>query len=104
MEFITYGGILWIGMIIGWKLRERAAIRQLEQLQLEEIEEYVENKKIPITVEIVDDQWFIYKKEDGSFMAQGESWEEVTDRMAERFPEKRFIIEPENAKAVGLNL
>jgi hypothetical protein len=37
-------------------------------------------------------------------MAQGDTWEEVTNRMAERFPEKRFIVDADNAKEVGLNL
>ena len=104
MEYFIGLAIFAVGSVVGWKYREYTAMKLMEQLRLEEVEEYVENRKIAIKVEKTHGTWFIYKQEDGSFMAQGNSWEEVTDRMAERYPEKRFTIEPENAKEVGLNL
>ena len=104
MELFLGLAIFATGCVVGWKYREHTAIKLMQQLQLEEVEEYVENKKIAITVEKNAGMWFIYKQEDGSFMAQGDTWEEVTNRMAERFPEKRFIVDADNAKEVDLNL
>jgi hydroxymethylpyrimidine pyrophosphatase-like HAD family hydrolase len=104
MELFIGLAIFATGCVVGWKYREHTALKLMQQLQLEEVEEYVENRKIAIKVEKNHGMWFVYKEEDGSFMAQGRSWEEVTDRMAERYPEKRFTIEPDNAKEVGLNL
>lgn len=104
MDVLSALGLVAVGMYLGWKYREHTAIKMMERLRLEEVEEYVDNRKIAIKVEKMSNIWYVYKEEDGTFMAQGNSWEEVTDRIAERYPEKRFIIDPDNAKQVGLNL
>ena len=104
MEYLVGLAIFVCGAFVGWKYREYTALKMVQELQMEELEEHIENKKIAITVERNADQWFIYKKEDGTFMAQGDTWLSVCDRMAERYPGKRFVIDEDNAAEVGLNL
>ena len=94
--------IFVIGARFGYKYREHTALKLMMQLQEEEVQAEVDTK-IAIKVEKMSDIWYVYK-EDGTFMAQGNTWEEVTDRIAERYPKKRFVIDPDNARHVGLNL
>lgn len=95
-------GAIWF--YIGWKMREVHAKRVVSQLR-EEVEEMFdkqidEAKKniINITVEDVDGQFFIYAKDDGRYLAHGESMSKLEDILNEKFPGKMFNATPEDLK------
>ena len=101
MEILILVFVLWIGAKIGWWAREYSAIQDMQKLEMEKLEKHLEEKKIVITLEEVQGQIFCYKAEDGSFLAQGEDFDSLTDRLVERFPGKKFICDEKNLREVG---
>jgi len=57
------------------------AIRALK----EEIEQHLESRMVPVTVEFDNNQFYCYNKENKAFMAQGTTGKEVKKRLADRF-------------------
>lgn len=101
IEILILVGVLFFGAHIGWRAREQAAIRSMQEHQFEKLQEHIEGKKIPITLEYVEGQLFCYRVEDGMFMANGKDWEELTERLTVRFPGKKFICDEQNLKSTG---
>lgn len=92
-----------ICFMVGWKAREMKAIQYLRQYQ-QLIEETVTedlDKTVMIEVRREGDQFYIYNKTTGEFLAQGTNHDEVTAVLGDRFPAKRFTAMPENLKEVG---
>jgi hypothetical protein len=50
-----------------------------------EIEQHVESKTIPITVEFDNNQYYCYNKNNNAFMAQGSDFDEIRRRLQARF-------------------
>jgi hypothetical protein len=57
---------------------------------------------IPITIEKVDDVFYVYNGEDKTFMAQGKSRRDLEDALNIRYPGKKFAALPSNLREVGL--
>lgn len=90
-----------IGFALGWWGRERYAIRVVSTIVEQAKEEYLEDIKktvINVLVEKANDIFYIYAKEDGSFLAQGKDINELTEILNERFPGKMFNVTPEDLK------
>ena len=102
MDIILGLAILFVGGVIGWKYREFTAIRMMNDMQLDKLEEELQNQKIYIKVEQQQGTWFAYDQEDGMFLAQGDDWKSVQKRLVERFPGKRFILDEDNMRKMGL--
>lgn len=105
IDFIFIIVILIVGGIIGWKAREAVAMRFVANYQkmFEEAAMAEAINTVMIEVERDGDQFFIYNKETGEFLAQGTNHEEVTAVLGERFPSQRFTATPQNLKDVGYN-
>ena len=69
------------------KLTEEVAEETLQQFK---------SKVVDIRVEDHDGQFFVYKKEDGSYLAHGESKTKLEDILMEKFPGKLFNASPED--------
>jgi hypothetical protein len=94
-------GIFILGTLYGWHLRERYATRMLQKLATHIFEEQVSNENtIQITVEKHNATLFIYRKEDGQFIAQGSSFKELNDALENRFPGKRFACSEEHLQII----
>ena len=50
-----------------------------------ELEEHIESRMVPVTVEFDNNQYYCYNKENKEFMAQGASGEEIKKRLEDRF-------------------
>ena len=87
------------GIIIGWFLREWYAMRKVEKLinNLGDsmIDEF-KKKVIDITVEKDGDFFYVYRKDDGTFLAQGTDIDKLSDILLEKFPGKLFNCSPED--------
>ena len=88
----------------GWVTREIHAKRVVARLR-QEVEEIVDEKAnefkknvINIKVEDHDGQFFIYKKDDGSYLAHAETMSKLEDILNEKFPGKMFNATPEDLK------
>ncbi len=104
MEFFILIGVAIISFMWGWNSREFIAIRKTSRLLEELAEEHQQEQKenlFKITLEKHDGILFAYALEDGQFIAQGNSREELEKRLAERLPGKRFGCTEENLKEVG---
>ena len=83
----------------GWKMREWQAHRIMDKM-IEDISEKTvdefKSKVINIRVEDHDGQFFVYKKDDGSYLAHGETKTKLEDILQEKFPGKFFNASPED--------
>jgi hypothetical protein len=108
MEFIVLVlvavAFLIIGINAGWNAREHFAKKVIEK-HLRELEQSMESKEdapVPIKIEEHDGVFFVYNKEDNSFMAQGKDKSELENVLNARFPGKRFAATQEELQKAGL--
>jgi hypothetical protein len=91
------------GVIIGWFLREWYAMRKVEKLINnigDTMVDEFKKKVIDISVEKNGDFFYVYRKDDGTFLAQGTDIEKLSDILVEKFPGKLFNCSPEDLKAL----
>lgn len=107
MEYIPYivvaSIVFSLGTLYGWHLRERHATRTLERFLQEAKAEEVEQPDdlTHIVIEKHNDVFYVYDKENNTFMAQGSSKEELEDNLKKRYPDKRFACPEKILKEVG---
>lgn len=103
IDFIFIIVALVVGGVIGWKAREYMAMRFVANYQkmVEEAVMTEATNTVMIDVQRDGDQFFIYNKETGEFLAQGINHEEIATVLGKRFPSKRFTATPQNLKDVG---
>ena len=108
MEYILLLLVFLVGILWGWRLREKAAIRTMKKMidSKEELSEEEQDDllRIPVTIERIDGELMVYSIKDSSFMAQGFDWDEIEDRLNERFPGKKFHATRENLIEMGFKL
>ena len=108
MEFLVFAIITFVffiyGFSVGWKARERHALRLTQQM-LEGLEDKVEEEqknKVYVTIEKHGDVIYVYDKSNSQFMAQGTNRKELEDVLSQRFPGKKFAATPEELEKAGL--
>jgi hypothetical protein len=87
------------GLVIGWYAREWYAIRKIEKYMTtlnDNIIEELKGKVIDITIEDQNGVIFVYKREDGSYLAHGNSMEILEDILIAKFPGMLFNAKPED--------
>ena len=97
--FLAITCIFAFGFFLGWKLREHVAVKRINE-HIEEISEDIveefKSKVIDISVEDHDGAFFVYRREDGSYLAHGPSMEKLEDILMEKFPGKLFNAKPDD--------
>lgn len=100
---LILGGIIgWIisKIIIGYLNAKNAGLGE----QLAELTEKIKQQVVPVTVERHGDVYYIYEKETDNFVAQGRDAEEIKQILSNRWPNKTFLADEDNAKSTGLSL
>lgn len=109
MELLILVIVAMVFARIGWGLRELHAIRQVQKLDgmlketIEEELEEIKKKYLPIKIEKVKQEYYVYSIPDNTFMAQGTNRKELEDNLDKRYPGKRFAATPDNLKEVGFD-
>ena len=84
---------------LGWRMREWHAHRLMDKMIDDMADKTVDefrSKVINIRVEDHEGQFFVYKKDDGSYLAHGETKTKLEDILCEKFPGKLFNASPED--------
>ena len=109
MEFVILFGALIVGIYLGWEAREQWAIRQVRRLledgdiNLSKIEtDEPEEERTKMRVEKHSDLLYAFTVEDDNFIAQGKDLEELDKAIQARFPGKKFSIQEDNLKDIGV--
>ena len=87
------------GLLIGWYAREWYAMRKIENLMNnfgDNMLDEFKKKVIDITIEKSGDLFYVYKKDDGTFLAQGPDIDKLSDILVQKFPGKIFNCSPED--------
>ena len=92
-----------VGVVSGWRARERHAERVLSKFVEQAQEESKEVKKnmVRINIERHNDMFYVYDRDTNQFMAQGKTQTELEEILQKRFPGKRFGASEENLIEVG---
>jgi hypothetical protein len=92
IEFIVDSLLIFVTIYIGltmlaWVVKRRVAS------ELEEVSQDLELERlIPLTVEVVEDQYFCYNSITQDFVCQGVNLVEIVKRFKQRYPEKSAAI------------
>ena len=104
MESLYYILMIVFSFAAGWILREIVAVRRIKDMidELEDMDdESDEPDQIRISIEKVDSTFFVYNMDDNSFMAQGNTRNELESALKARFPGVVFACPEANLKEVG---
>jgi hypothetical protein len=87
---------IYIGLtMLGWVLKRRVAS------ELEEVSQDLELERlIPLTVEVVEDQYFCYNSITQDFVCQGVDLVEIVKKFKQRYPTKSAAIYDGDESAV----
>lgn len=99
--FLLLIAVFCFGFVAGWVLREKHAMKVVKSIVEKARAEYIEDIKkniVDVKLEKAGDTFFIYSKEDGTFLAQGKTMTELEDNLSSRFPGKMFNTSPEDLK------
>ena len=101
LSAIILGIVSFVGLVNGWKARERKATRTLQQF-VENAQEQEEEDTIHILIEKHNGVLFVYDMRNSSFLAQGNDRKDIEEALRKRFPGKRFACPESNMIEVGL--
>jgi hypothetical protein len=92
VEFVVNGVLIMILIHVGLNVMAWAVRRQVDS-ELEEVSKDLELERlIPLTVEVVDNQYFCYNSITQDFVCQGVDLVEIVKRFKQRYPEKSAAI------------
>ena len=92
VEFFVNGVIIMILIHVGLNMLTRMVKRHADS-DLEEVSKDLELERlIPLTVEVVDNQYFCYNSITQDFVCQGVNLVEIVKRFKQRYPEKSAAI------------
>lgn len=99
MEFLVIFIFGVVCFFLGWKIREVVAMRimskMVDEISQNTLQEFKKNV-VNIRVEDHDGQFFVYQKDDGSYLAHAETKTKLEDILNEKFPGKMFNATPED--------
>lgn len=105
--FIAIFVSIFIGYRLGWTGRETHAKRVLKQYAESLEKDQIDSKRdgmVELIIERHPEGFFAYHREDNSFAAYGETQEMLEGNLIDRYPGKRFAIDPSNVKEIGFEL
>jgi hypothetical protein len=82
MDYILIAVACWY---LGWKARERTAMRKIEQF-MQDVEEDEDNSRVLVFIEEHNDQMLVYREGDSKFLTQGKTKAEVVESLSKMFP------------------
>ena len=92
VEFLVNGVVIMILIHVGLNLVAWMIKRRVDS-DLEEVSNDLELERlIPLTVEVVDNQYFCYNSITQDFVCQGVNLVEIVKRFKQRYPEKSAAI------------
>ena len=92
VEFFVNGVVIMILIHVGLNLMTWMIKRRTDS-DLEEVSNDLELERlIPLTVEVVDNQYFCYNSITQDFVCQGVNLVEIVKRFKQRYPEKSAAI------------
>ena len=92
IEFLVNGVVIMILIHVGLNLIAWMVKRRVDS-DLEEVSNDLELERlIPLTVEVVEDQYFCYNSITQDFVCQGTNLVEIVKRFKQRYPEKSAAI------------
>ena len=100
VEFFVNGVIIMILIHVGLNMLTRV-IRRHADSDLEEVSKDLELERlIPLTVEVVEDQYFCYNSITQDFVCQGVDLVEIVKKFKQRYPTKSAAIYDGDESAV----
>jgi len=92
------------GLIVGWISREQFAVLRINKIidEFDQQNEKLENdNRIFGRIENNNGIFYMFKVDDGSFLAQGDTHEALSDALRQRFPGKIFLLKKEEFECLG---
>lgn len=84
---------------LGWRLREWWAVRNMHKILStfeEELQETIAKSIINVNVEKIQDTFYLYNRDDNSFLAQGKDISTLMSVLEKQFPNTTFNLSREH--------
>jgi hypothetical protein len=93
MELLSFILDLVLLGIVSWFIFTWAVSRYLESHQVDSVVRDLDQERlIPLTVEVDQNQYFCYNSITKAFVCQGQNLKEIIDKFNRRYPEKSAAI------------
>lgn len=99
-------GSLVVGTAFGWFLREQHAIRVVHKMfenAEKEAAKQADENTIKAKLEVHHGHFYMFNQETDEFLAQGETAEELSATLREKFPKVVFILSKEAYGTLGVS-
>ena len=83
------------GILIGWNLRERVAMKIVEKM-MDDIQQVEEEERTKMRLETHSGVIYAYTADGNHFIAQGVNLNELDKAIIARFPGKKFSVQEQN--------
>lgn len=84
----------FFGMNVGWKFREKVAMRNLKELNdvVNGGETFTKENSIMVKVEEANNTFYIFNHDTDSFITQGNTKSEIEDTLKKMYPDKNILM------------
>lgn len=95
--------IIWLtlGFTIGWYAHQRMVHLRINTI-MQRLEKGIVDNVIEVRIERHADMIYVYRADNGEFMAQGVNERELGEQLAFRFPGKSFAAPGDQLKKSGI--
>lgn len=97
-DYIFYALLVGVSFYAGWLYREWCATRRVKNMlaEIRQNEEAEESSRVYATVELKDDNIFMYDKETSAYLGHSKNFEDLEILLKNKFPETTFAISRED--------
>jgi hypothetical protein len=90
------------GVFVGFLIIRTLILLKMRRILKSIAETPVVTNKVEIDIVKLKDHYYVYKREDHSFLVHGDNKQDLIDQLHTRWPDKAFMASPNNLEEVGL--
>jgi len=91
-----------VGILVGFLIIRTLILLKMRRILKSIAETPVVTNKVEIDIVKLKDHYYVYKREDHSFLVHGDNKQDLIDQLHTRWPDKAFMASPNNLEEVGL--
>ena len=91
-----------VGVLAGFIIIRALIVFKMRRILKSIAETPVVTNKVEIDIIKLKERFYVYKREDHSFLVHGDTKQDLIDQLHTRWPDKAFMASPANLEELGL--
>lgn len=91
-----------VGILVGFLIIRTLILLKMRRILKSIAETPVITNKVEIDIVKLKERFYVYKREDNSFLVHGDNKQDLIDQLHSRWPDKAFMASPANLEELGL--